>query len=61
MESINIIQYKYKMGALSIKQLVEMEENQEISEDDFFEITRKNYQGFRQSYKMDLEKTKEKI
>lgn len=60
MESLIIIQYKYSTGALSIEDLVKMVEQNQLSEKEFFEITRKNYQGFRQVHKMDLEKAKGK-
>ena len=56
--SIEILEYQYRMGALSIKNLVEMVEQQQITEEQFHDITRKNYKGFIKNHKMELEKTK---
>lgn len=58
-QSLNIIEYKYKMGAYSLETLVDKVKNKELTQDEFFSITRKNYQGFRRVQEMDLEKTKE--
>jgi len=41
--NIEILKYQYKMGAYSLQDLMNMVENREISEQDFFEITRKYY------------------
>lgn len=58
-ENLNIVEYKYRMGAYSLQMLVNKVENGELTQDQFFSVTRKKYKGFRQIQEMDLEKAKE--
>lgn len=41
----NILTYQYKMGTCSLNDLIRLVKEKELTEEDFFEITRLNYQG----------------
>ena len=43
--TVNILEYQYKMGTCSLSDLIRLVKEKELTEEDFFEITRLNYQG----------------
>ena len=54
-ENLNIVEYKYRMGAYSLEMLMKKVETGELTQDQFFSVTRKKYQGFKQAQKINLE------
>ena len=43
MSQIDLIKYKWELGAYSLQDIVNFVKNQELTSEDFFEITRFNY------------------
>lgn len=48
MENLAILQYKWDTGVYGLKELSELVQLKEITEKDFFEITRYNYKSIQE-------------
>ena len=45
MESVSVIQYKWKVGVYDLKDMIKMVKDGIIDKDEFFDITRYNFNG----------------
>ena len=45
MESVSVIQYKWKVGVYDLKDMIKMVKDGIINKDEFFDITRYNFDG----------------
>ena len=50
MDTYVIIQYKWQHGIYELKDMIQFVENKILSKQQFFEITRFNYDGVKNSY-----------
>lgn len=50
MESLQLIQYKYHNGVYDLKDMIKLVEKQIISKQQFFEVTRYNFDGVIKNY-----------
>ena len=51
MENLTILQYKWDTGVYGLEELSELVQSKEITEKDFFEITRYNYKSIQEEKK----------
>lgn len=50
MESIELIQYKYKNGVYGLEDMIKFVKQEIISKQQFFEVTRYNFDGVIKNY-----------
>ena len=48
-ESISLIAYKYRIGAYTLEDMIELVEKGFITKEDFFNITRYNFDGVKKT------------
>lgn len=51
MESFSLIKYKWESGVYTLKEMIQLVKQQELSQQQFFDITRYNYNNIKQSDK----------
>ncbi len=51
MESFSLIKYKWESGVYTLKEMIQLVKQQELSQQQFFDITRYNYDNIKQSDK----------
>lgn len=51
MESFSLIKYKWESGVYTLKEMIQLVKQQELSQQQFFDITRYNYDNIKQSNK----------
>ena len=52
-EQLFLLKYKWEYGVYSLKQIFDMVKENKITEEEFHEITRYNYQGIKKSREWD--------
>lgn len=51
MESFSLIKYKWESGVYTLKEMIQLVKQQELSQQQFFDITRYDYNNIKQSDK----------
>lgn len=50
MESYIVINYKWQTGVYDLKKMIQLVKNNNLTKEDFFEITRKHYDKIKNNY-----------
>ena len=54
MESYSLIKYKWQHGIYNLKKMIELVQTYELNEEQFFDITRYNYDIIKKSDKLNI-------